>query len=397
MSGVFISYRRGQSGGYAGRLSDDLTRRFGRKRIFRDIEDISAGADFVRAIDTAVAMCDALIVVVTPGWAEVKDAEGHSRLDNPEDFVRLEIEAALRSDTWVIPVLVGGATMPSVADLPDSLAAFVRRQALEIRDTSWEFNVEQLAGTLERKGIKRASGRQLAKEGLLSSGKVTGRKIPRAVLGLGAVVAALIVLTVAQQAIQKGADRSDGGIDAGMNEPVDAGTSMPSNRDQRSRPPPEPLDKRGSEQPPVVIDEPPAVDRRSEELKLIQVALDMAVETEVAAYRNLDPAPLYSVYDGDILNQLLISLEQMAESGFYSVNTFYGRKIINIDISPDYTEAKVEMVETWSSEYYQGSSGACQIVPAHDFHQLLYLYRGKTGWMIEAVQHYSEPPPAVPC
>jgi hypothetical protein len=94
MSGqIFISYRRGESGGWSGRLHDRLRRDFSRKRIFMDVDSIEYGDDFVNAIEIRLAKSQVLIAVIGKNWLTSKDQHGNRRLDNPEDFVRLEVGA----------------------------------------------------------------------------------------------------------------------------------------------------------------------------------------------------------------------------------------------------------------------------------------------------------------
>jgi formylglycine-generating enzyme required for sulfatase activity len=150
MSRIFVSYRRDDSAGYAGRLYDRLSQRFGRDRIFMDIDTIEPGLDFVEVIERAVGSCDVLIALIGRQWVTITDAVGRRRLDNPEDFVRLEIAAALDRNIRVIPVLVRGATMPRSMDLPDALEKLARRHALEISDTRFHYDVDRLIETLEK-------------------------------------------------------------------------------------------------------------------------------------------------------------------------------------------------------------------------------------------------------
>jgi len=106
MPGIFISYRREDTAGHAGRLFDRLTQHFGKGRIFMDVSDIEPGTDFVEAIDKAVGSCDILIVVIGREWLTCADPGGHRRLDDPNDFIRLEAATALKRNIRVIPVLV---------------------------------------------------------------------------------------------------------------------------------------------------------------------------------------------------------------------------------------------------------------------------------------------------
>jgi hypothetical protein len=109
-------------------VSDRLIEHFGRAQIFQDIDSIQPGADFAEEIADAVASCQVLLALIGDRWLKIKDKEGR-RLDNPKDFVRLEIGAALSRNIRVIPILIDGATMPRAAQLPSSLAGLVDRQA----------------------------------------------------------------------------------------------------------------------------------------------------------------------------------------------------------------------------------------------------------------------------
>jgi hypothetical protein len=148
MSRIFISYRRDDSAGWTGRLADQLKARFGAESIFIDIDTIEPGADFTEALRKAVGSCDVLLAVIGPRWATVTDKTGTSRLHDPSDWIRVEIAAALARKIRVIPVLVGGATMPSSEFLPDDLDGFAQRQAHELSDKRWTYDVDQLMKVL---------------------------------------------------------------------------------------------------------------------------------------------------------------------------------------------------------------------------------------------------------
>ncbi len=149
MGGIFISYRREDAAGHAGRLFDRLKARFGKAAVFMDVEGIDAGVDFVDSIDAAVGGCDVLLAVIGRNWLDARNADGSRRLDDPRDFVRLETGAALARGIRVIPVLVEGAAMPTQEALPDALRPLARRQAVELRDSRWDADVEHLLRTLE--------------------------------------------------------------------------------------------------------------------------------------------------------------------------------------------------------------------------------------------------------
>ncbi|HEX2540518.1 MAG TPA: toll/interleukin-1 receptor domain-containing protein [Caldimonas sp.] len=149
MAEIFLSYRRQDSLSATGRLADALVARFGAARVFRDHDDIGAGEDFVAAIRRSLEVATVLLVVIGPRWLTASDAGGRRRLDDPADFVRLEIELALRAGLPVIPVLVEGATMPAADMLPASLHAFARCQAVEISETRWQYDTERLIAALQ--------------------------------------------------------------------------------------------------------------------------------------------------------------------------------------------------------------------------------------------------------
>jgi hypothetical protein len=158
-SGIFVSYRRDDTSGHAGRLADRLVEHFGRDRIFMDIDTIEPGEDFVTVIENAVGSCDILIAVIGRNWIS---ANGSGRFDNPNNFVRLEISTALRRDIRVVPVLVQRASMPKPQDLPEDLVKLTRRNAVELSDLRWQSDVDQLIRVMERVLAKRAKAKQLA-------------------------------------------------------------------------------------------------------------------------------------------------------------------------------------------------------------------------------------------
>ena len=148
--GIFVSYRRQESSHLAGRLYDRLADRFGEGQVFIDVDTIEPGVDFAEEISRAVAACKVLLAVIGPNWLTATDERGRRRLDDPDDIVRLEIEAALARDVRVIPILVEGAVMPGRQDLPESLAGLARRNALLIRHESFRSDAGRLVTAIER-------------------------------------------------------------------------------------------------------------------------------------------------------------------------------------------------------------------------------------------------------
>jgi hypothetical protein len=150
MSRIFISYRRDDSAGWTGRLVGYLKDKFGADSIFSDIDTIEPGADFTDAITRAVGACDVLLAVIGPRWLIDTDTNKQRRLDDPADWVRTEITAALNRKIRVIPVLVGKAGMPAERELPPEIKALAERQAHELSDKRWEYDCQRLATMLEK-------------------------------------------------------------------------------------------------------------------------------------------------------------------------------------------------------------------------------------------------------
>ena len=216
MSLIFISYRRDDSAPYAGRLYDRLTAHFGKGQVFMDIDQIGPGEDCVEVIDRKVGACDIAVVLIGKSWLSASDAEGKRRLDDPEDFVRLEVATALERNIRVLPVLVGGAKMPRMQQLPESLAVLSRRNAFEISDSRFHDDVNKLIQSLES-----AANTEVAPSGASANVWRTAWPTKRvAIAGVGALVAAgaVIVMTA-----QRGSASARGSSDA----PVAATTGEP--------------------------------------------------------------------------------------------------------------------------------------------------------------------------
>jgi hypothetical protein len=148
LPGIFISYRREDTSGYAGRVFDLLSDHFGRERTFMDLDTIRGGDDFTVVIEEKVANCDVLLAVIGPKWLSCVGVEGTRRLDQADDFVRLEIANAIERGVRVVPVLVGGGAMPQQDELPPDLRPLALRQAVELRDAYFRADTERLIGLL---------------------------------------------------------------------------------------------------------------------------------------------------------------------------------------------------------------------------------------------------------
>jgi tetratricopeptide (TPR) repeat protein len=154
MAGVFISYRKDDSGGWAGRLKDHLEMRFGASQIKQDVDDIQRGAQWLEWITSEVQQADAVLVIIGPRWLD----PANPRLQDPQDVLRTEITLALSSPALVIPVLVGGAAMPKQEDLPDPLKPLPGRQGLTVLDTDWTRGMQLLIESL-RQAIEKTRDR----------------------------------------------------------------------------------------------------------------------------------------------------------------------------------------------------------------------------------------------
>jgi hypothetical protein len=147
---IFINYRRGDDPGFTGRLFDRLQEAFEPERLFLDVDNIAAGLDFVRVLEEQVAQCDVLLAVIGKGWISAADATSARRLDNPDDFVRIEIESALKQDKRVIPVLVGEARMPRPEELPETMRPLARRNAVRLTHERFRADAQGLIKALQQ-------------------------------------------------------------------------------------------------------------------------------------------------------------------------------------------------------------------------------------------------------
>ncbi|MGE0592575.1 MAG: toll/interleukin-1 receptor domain-containing protein [Vicinamibacterales bacterium] len=213
MPTIFISYRRDDSSGYAGRLHEALERRFGADAVFRDVDTLVAGQDFVAAIDQGLRACRVALVVIGREW--LASQGGASRLDSPDDYVRIEVAGALaRPDVLVVPVLVEGAGMPPRGALPEDLQALSRRQALSLRDETWDADVERLI---------RVVAPRIGSPGVLTEGPPAVAQGRRWVWGVG-IAAALFAAALLSQIVPRESGVPDGaGVQNGPGDPAAPG------------------------------------------------------------------------------------------------------------------------------------------------------------------------------
>lgn len=197
---IFLGYRRDDTADVAGRIYDAMAQRFGRARVFKDVDNIGPGIDFGEYIKTVLPRCRVALVLIGPHWLESKDEAGRRRLDDDHDWVRIETETALATPgVLVVPVLVNGARMPRTDEMPDSLKPLLRRNAAIIRrDPDFHDDVERLATAIRSSvntgiiDLTKIAGKPSA-----SAPRMSERKSPmRLVIG-GAIAAALALLALA--------------------------------------------------------------------------------------------------------------------------------------------------------------------------------------------------------
>ena len=152
---IFISYRRADSAGFAGRIFDRLSTAFGERNVFMDVDSIQPGQDFVSILHKRLAAMQAMLVVIDALWLTIADLSGRRRLDDPDDFVRLEIATALRQGIIVIPVLVGLGILPSASDLPEDLRELSHRQGRSLRHESFGRDVDALITSIREQIVEK--------------------------------------------------------------------------------------------------------------------------------------------------------------------------------------------------------------------------------------------------
>jgi len=167
MTTIFISYRRDDAAAYAGRLYDGLRQRYGEDHVFMDVDRIQPGENFASVIERSVQSTDVMLAVIGETWLTVTNEARLRRLDDPEDFVRLEIKAALDAGLRVIPVLVGGASMPAEDALPTVLRRLAGVQAVIMSNERWDYDAERLNRSIDAAG-KPATRRKWLWFGLLA-------------------------------------------------------------------------------------------------------------------------------------------------------------------------------------------------------------------------------------
>jgi hypothetical protein len=192
---VFVSYRREDSAASAGRLGDRLAYEFVKDQVFMDVDSIPLGSDFVKRLADEVQRCDVLLAVIGSQWNEIRDEDGNRRLDDPNDFVRVEIRAALQRDIPVVPILLDGTKIPKATSLPEDIKSLALRRALELGHVSFQVDLDRLVEQLK------VRAREVASPFEALFGKVTRTKLALILL-LGSCLGALPVVLSRQSTRQ---------------------------------------------------------------------------------------------------------------------------------------------------------------------------------------------------
>jgi TIR domain len=159
---VFISYRRADAPGYVRGLMSDLRNIFGSKQIFLDMEDIAAGSDFPSIIEQAVSNCELLLVIIGSNWSELRDESGQRRIEDANDFVRLEIAGALQRKIPIIPVLVENAKMPKPPELPEDIKLLSTLQGIPLTHDRWDDDMARIYAAIENVTVEPQVARRYA-------------------------------------------------------------------------------------------------------------------------------------------------------------------------------------------------------------------------------------------
>ena len=228
---IFISYRRDETAYPAAWLYKRLADHYGAEQVFKDVDSIELGDDFGEVITREVGSCDVLLALIGNQWLTTTDKHARRRLDDPQDFVRLEIEAALARNIRVIPILVDKSKMPTAEELPDSLNRLARRQALELSSVRFEFDTGRLLKVLDKElaEIRVAPAEPEATPGILQAAAATPppaqperrRRSTRTWLLAGTGIAVVLILLISALLTNRGTTTSPpGAASPSANEPV---------------------------------------------------------------------------------------------------------------------------------------------------------------------------------
>ena len=208
MGSIFLSYRREDSEGQAGRLYDDLVAAFGSDSVFMDVAAIQPGRDFRKSIDQSLNSCGVFLSLIGKSWLTAKDTSGQRRLDDPADFVRIETGAALKRDIPVVPVLVQGASAPKPDQLPDDLKELAFRNAVELTHPRWDSDIQVLINAL-RPHIAQSSPKHESERARPESKLRTTKSIAAIAVLLVIGIGLVLYLRPVRKVVDNPANRAD--------------------------------------------------------------------------------------------------------------------------------------------------------------------------------------------
>ncbi len=377
---IFICYRRtGEGAGFGGRIADKLVEHFGARQCFRDIENIEKGTDFVKSIAHATSICELLLVIIGPDWLTLKDKDGQVKIQDKNDFVRLEVATALSRDIRVIPVLVGGAKVPKEDELPKDLKLLSRRQSHELADTRWEYDSNQLIKSIEAMGI-RGSTRE-AREA-----QKRKQKVVVSVILTIAVIAS--VFLIGRNFIGNSNKNTNNKFETLTNRPAKVEkTNAVDLRDNKV----ESVSPTGLQPVANEVKKP----NYSRERGSIKSAISLASNLEIRAFLTLNEKPLRKVLKGDALRMIETVLEEYRLLGFYDINILESQSFGELNIYPQGRKllAEVELFETWSGHTHSSYDNACLTHRAsRENPQTVYLEKDGDSWFITSIiQHNTAP------
>lgn len=380
-SKIFICYRRsGEGAGFGGRIADKLVKHFGHAQCFRDIENIEKGTDFVESIKYATSICELLLVVIGPDWITLKDEQGNVKIQDKNDFVRLEVGTALARGIRVIPVLVGGAKVPSEEQLPEDLKPLVRRQSHELTDQRWDYDSDQLLKSIESIGIRG-----------MSPEEHEARKRKQKIVATALLTSFLILSAVGMWLYLKPPSPSpDPNPKPDYVTPVIQATEAQE----------EISDLKDNSTKPIKVSETKknSYDREKGSIKNV-ITLSSSLEAE--ALMTQDLATLGQVFTGDALRNYKAILSQLRIRGIYLFNILESQSFGEIKV---YTEgnrllAEAEVFETWSGHTHRASDQLClEHTESNDAPQTVFLEKKKDSWYITSISFHTTPPPIInPC
>lgn len=192
MGGIFVSYRRDDSRHAAGRLVDQLIKTYASDQVFIDIDGIDAGANFAKVLTQKLSDTECMLVIIGPQWLTARDPQGNRRLDNPRDFVRMEIETALKRKVRIVPVLIDGALPPAREDLPSSIADLSTHQAIRLSHETFGTDVARLVGSIKVKSRRPKEHRQM-RDAASQSDQTSGNLPPAGTLSNAWIIFLLYV------------------------------------------------------------------------------------------------------------------------------------------------------------------------------------------------------------